>query len=233
MFLGTTSSVYGQLVNDLSTLTTSGTAEIEVPADEAKVSLSIVTENKDSTVALSENNTLVAEVIQSLKDIGLGKDEYQSGNFQVLPQYADNKFGITEQIIGYSVTNNINITTRRIELLGRIISDSNKAGANHVNSISFGLADPRTKRNFVIEQATKNAIEDAKFLAKAASVSLEKILSLSVDNASNNIVQPRNTFHGQEGFSSLKKVSLPPIEPGNTTIRSTVTVTYQVGPTSN
>jgi uncharacterized protein len=207
-------------------LSTSGTAEIRVPADQARVSFSVVTDHETSSEAIRENSVLVEKLIAALRSGGITKDEYQTGDFSVTPQYEHPRTGYgSGKLTGYQVRNSLLVSTGRIEILGKLIDAAAVAGANRIDYVSFGISDMRAERQKVIAQATKNAFEDAEYLAESAGLTLKKILSIQVDDAYGG-----GGFHPKGRAIAMEASFAPdvPLEAGMIPVRARVMVTWQV-----
>lgn len=213
-------------------LSVRGSAEIDKPADQFRISIGVVTENADATEAMDSNNDKMEDVIAALEKAGLGQREYQTGRFQIQPRYtqrdprrADPDW--SPRIVGYQVSNTVEVKTKQIDLAGEFIQAANKAGANSINNIRFDLADSQTHRGEAITRATINAMSDAKALAEAAGLQLVRVLSISLDGA-----QPPSPPIPMYGRSMAMESSADaaPVAPGDVTVRAAVTIVYEIAP---
>ena len=211
-------------------LTVRGDAQLDKPADELRIRVGVVTESDEATIALQENSRQMNDVIDALKKTGLTDNEYQTSQFQIQPMYtrrprqADATW--KPKIIGYRVSNSLNVKTKKLELAGKLIQAANEAGANSIDSISFGLADPRTHRTEAIRVATANAIADATTLADAAGLRLVRVLSITLDQAA--APRPIPTMQRMSAGMAMAEAAPPPIQPGDVTVHANVTVVYQI-----
>lgn len=221
----------GVIERPVPTLTVRGEAELEKPADQLTVSIGVVTEHASATRAMEQNTERMRRVIDAVEDAGLDDDEYQTGRFQVQPVYsrrpprADAEW--TPQIVGYRVMNSISVKTGQLDLAGPIIQKANEAGANSIDSISFGLASARTHRAGAITEATRNARADAQALANASGVRLVRILSINLDD-SRDPIQP--VMYERSMMTAARGAPDPsaPISPGDVTVRASVTIVYEI-----
>ena len=224
-----------QLVSDngdeiVPSLTVRGDAQLEKPADELRIRVGVVTESDEAPTALRENSRQMNDVIDALKKTGLTDKEYQTSRFQIQPMYtrrprqADATW--KPKIIGYRVSNSLNVKTKKLELAGELIQAANEAGANSIDSISFGLADPRTHRAEAIRAATANALTDARTLAEAASLRLVRVLSITLDQAAAPPPIPLQRMSA--GMAMAEAAIPPPIQPGDVTVHANVTVVYEI-----
>lgn len=216
---------------NITKLAVRGTAELEKPADQLRLSIGVINEGRDATEVLEENSRSMTKVVAAVKKAGLTSDEYSTGRFRVMPVYSrrprkpdpDWKPVIT----GYRVTNTINVKTLQLDLAAELIEAANKAGANSIDSISFTLSDPRKYRTEAIEEATRNAIEDATVLAETASLRLVRIFSITLDSAQPQAPTPMSRRMMMAGAAME---TTTPIEPGDVTIRASVNIVYEIAP---
>jgi len=209
-------------------LTINGSATLSKPADQLLMSLSVVTQSADAKSALSQNNEEMQNVMASLKQLGLKKDEYQTGQFTISPIYSRRAKDASEEwtptITAYRVTNSIQIQTPQIEQAGAIIDSASKAGVNAVADISFSLQNPNSYRTEAIEAATKQAHDDALALAKSAEVQLKRILSIQVDQTPEApMYKGRLMLASPAGGSPSTS-----IEAGTIDVSANVTIIYEI-----
>lgn len=213
-------------------ITVQGEAELWFPADRLNLQVGVLTTGDIAERALQENTAAMQQVEAALRLVGLKDDEFETGRFQIQPQWASRPRQAGDEwkpkIIGYSVTNSMTVRTRQIELAGKIIESCAAAGANTVDSIFFDLANPQTHRSQVIAAATAAAVADAVAVAKAASVTMKQVLSIRVDDT------PSTPYLLQrKGFAEMASADTgasPPIAPGNIPLKSHVSIKYQISP---
>lgn len=214
-------------LEDTPKLYVTGTASIDKPADQVRISVGVVTEDENASEAIAANNELMHDVVRALEKAGLSEDEYETSQFRIRPRYSRRPRNAEPDwqptIVGYDVTNVVVVTTQQIDNCGEIIAAADKAGANTVNIDAFELADSRKYRGEAIREATKNAINDAKDLAAAAGLSLVRVVSIRLDGGpmvASDATMMRAARAGAE--------SAPPINPGDVTVRASVSVVYEI-----
>lgn len=209
-------------------LLVSGVGIVDVPADQIEVSFSIVTDGKTPEEALTANQTKVESVLRALKAIGFEGADVRTANFSIYPQYGQPQRdgAIAPQIVGYQVANSVNVKTKKMEAGGKIIQAAVNAGANRVESVSFGLSAPKG-RDEAINAATAKARKDAATLAAAAGVKLGAVRRIRLD-ANDAGPQPydRNVMYRMaEGAAGAPE---PTLTPGAIPVRATVTIEYDI-----
>lgn len=208
----------------------SGEAVLQVPADQAEFRVGVQTDGVTAEQALENNSKAMRQVEQKLLLAGLEKGEYSTARFQLQPRWSprprDAEPDWRPRIVGFSVSNSFAVRTTKLEILGKLIEAASAAGANDIGQISFSLADPRAHRRSAIEQATKNAIADAKTLAASAGVRLLEIADITLDHAALPPVRPMS-----EGvMRTMAVAAAPPIAaPDDLEVRASVSIRYLVG----
>lgn len=215
-----------------SLLHVSGVAELKVPADQMEVDLSVVSEAADAETALAHNARAVEAVVAALKSLGLRPDEYRSGQFRIQPQWTPPPRNPPPdwraEIVGFSVSSPLYVVSKKHEVVGPLIGAVVAAGANQIDAVRFSLSEPRRYRKQAIDEATKNALEDAQTLAHAAGVRLVEVRSLTVDDASFVPLQASaEGFIAQRAKLAADSI-VPPFNPGDTTVSARVSVTYRI-----
>jgi len=217
----------------LARLTVRGEAAIDVPADQLRMDIGVVTDGETAQAAMDRNTVEMEQVVAALAAAGLTEAEYRTGQFQIQPQRAPRPRDAAPDwrplIVGYTVTNRLSIKTTKIDLAGKLIGAASGAGANTIDAIAFDLADPRSHRAAAIATATANAIADAMALAEASAVRLVRVLSLTLDEAS-TIPRPMRAMALAEGMAMAMPAAEPPITPGDVTVRAGVSMVYEIAP---
>ena len=94
------------------------------------------------------------------------------------PQYDTNKSG-TARLTGFQATNQVSVRIRDIDKLATVLDRAIAAGANEMSGIEFVV----TEQSRMLDQARDDAIADARrkaeLYAKAASVKLGNVISIS------------------------------------------------------
>lgn len=162
------------------TITVTGEGEVRGVPDQAQLSAGVTTMAVTANAALAENARQMTSVFAALSRIGVPQREMKTSNFSVSPQYPpynQNNTGL-QKIVGYQVSNQIDVTLDDVKTLGPALDALVTAGANQINAVSFSLRDPKPLLAAAREQAVADAIARAQTLTKAAGVTLGPILSI-------------------------------------------------------
>ncbi len=192
--------------------------------DQAQISMGVVSDSKTAAIALKNNSEKMTKLIATLKVKGIAEKDILTSNFSVNPQYRyDNVNGQQRpSIIGYQVSNDVQVKIRNLPTLGDILDAVVTAGANNVNGISFSLAEP----DGVLDQARQKAMSDAKrkaeLYAGAAGVKVGRVLYIT---ESSGTVQPPRPMMMQAARASMESV---PISSGEQESTASITVVYAI-----
>jgi uncharacterized protein YggE len=210
-----------------------GEVELKAKPDQVTIVLGVITQNKIAKRALSDDSRLIKKIMTALEQKGINSNEMETQHFGVQPMWSSrpknfpsNK-GWRSIITGYRVNNNLKIITGRLALVGELINVAISAGANQVQSIQFGLVNPKAYREKAIANAIANAKEDAQFVAKASALTIEGIKAIYLDNAIASVERVQATSFERSTLSA-KTDSAPPIKPGNISVRASVSVEYKL-----
>jgi len=221
--LGTTSSVTAQsdTTNTPKTLSISGTGVVYVKADQATVVLGVYTEDKLASTAINDNAAMMTAVVAALKGLGFTDDDMQTTSYGVTPNY---NYDVHE-VISYQVTNMIQIKISDLSKIGPAIDAASAAGANRVDSISFGIKDETAA------QMKLNAYTAAIADAKAKSDTITKGLGITivgVQSVNESSYYPITPFRSADAAISSAGKASTPVLVGNLTVTVTLNIVYLI-----
>lgn len=200
------------------TVTVSGTATIRSQPDEATVTLGVQTRALTAEAAMRDNAERMREVIAAVRREGVAADDVATAWVSLYPQYDANGIGVE----GYVAENQVTVTVRSMQAVGRVIDVAVEAGANLTSGISFGLSDEGEG----VERALAEAVDDARAkalaLAEATGAELGAVVSISETGAPGPIPVYRD-LGVAEGAAGA-----PPIEPPTIETQVSVTVTWEL-----
>ncbi|MGD0752071.1 MAG: SIMPL domain-containing protein [Anaerolineales bacterium] len=206
------------------TLNVSGNGTVYLTPDIAYITIGVHTEDPNLAAGVSKNNTQAQALVDALKTAGIAAKDIQTSNFSVYTNTNGQTFDkTTGQVISsgdYSVDNTVNVTVRDLSHLGNVLNTAVGAGANNINSISFDVADKTAAMEQARQKAMANAGSLASELSKTAGVQLGQIQAITY---SDNSPLP---YYGMGGGGASAPNASVPIQPGQTQISVTVSVTY-------
>ncbi|HOO54117.1 MAG TPA: SIMPL domain-containing protein [Methanothrix sp.] len=207
----------------ISTLTVSGTGDATADADMVTIVLGVQTRNESAAGAVADNARMMASSIEALLAAGVPEDEIKTLRFSIYPtrDWVDGK--LSEKVV-FEVSNQVTIAldlTDEVDI-GEVLDAAVGAGANSVESVTFGLRDPTRVQEEALENAVNDAMGKALVISEAAGVTLGRILSISESEASPvPMAESRVYFAADAGATT-------PIVPGDVEVTATVTITYEI-----
>ncbi len=138
---------YSNVNNPLPQLIVNADATVKAKPDLLQMRLGVVTESVDAGSALADNNLRMQSLMDMLAKIGISRDELATGQFQIRPEWSvpprPTPANWKREIVAYRVSNDLNLSTTRVDLAGDLLGLAQKSGANQIGGLSFGLSDRR------------------------------------------------------------------------------------------
>ena len=214
---------------DRNLIFTEGIAELTGQNDSAKISIAVVTDGRNLEQTSSENASKTRGVVREIKGLNIRTLKLKTSNYRVTPQ-KDYK-ARPPKIKGYEVHNAIEVTLEGFEPehlskhVSKIVGKSLESGANNIHHIQFYIKNKEPLEKEALTQATQEAMDRARTLAKAAGVKLKRIASLSTHPIH---IPPRPHMLRAADMQAEAAAAAPPIEIGESQIRVQVSVTYEI-----
>ena len=199
--------------------------------DLAVFSAGVTTQAKTASAALSQNAEQMNAVISALKASGIAERDIQTSNLSVNPVYgqprADANGNVTGDpvIIGYQANNQVEVKQRKIAGYGKTIDTLVSAGANQVSGPSFQLDDPDTASDEARVEAMKKARSRADLYAKAAGLTVKRILTISESGG----YAPQPMVMYARADKMMASAAPSPVSAGEVQVAANVTVTFELG----
>jgi len=208
-----------------SVIVTSGHAESTVAPDRATIFIAIQTTGATAAAAGADNAHRTRATLDTLRALGLSKDQSSTSGYSLQPQYSYDKG--TQKVIGYESRNTIKVETRKLDEVGRLIDAALAAGANSIANLEFSASSVDDARRDAIARATAQAKGDAEAIARAAGVSVGLPLELTIEN---NDGQLRPVVYFSRKSVSAADAAPTPVDAGPLTISVTVQTRWQIFP---
>ena len=184
-----------------------GTGTIETQADLAVLSIGVTTENKSLEEAQEQNDKAYNNILTSLLDYGIPKENISTNDISVTRNYdySNNTF------LSYMVSHVITVTTNDFAKLNDIYSLAIENGANDNITVNFKLSNPQFYYNKALKKATQDSINKASLLAKSFNVKYNSIPYKIHENSSSlysvTYPTPGNYAYSPEIAPGIIKVS--------------------------
>lgn len=199
-----------------------GRGSVEQAPDMATITLGSQFAAKTADKALSQVNESTAEVLVTLKELGLEGRDIQTSGLYLNPVWDDSytQHG-SRRIRGYTAGNTVHIRVRELDQLGGLLDQVVRDGANTFNGLSFGLQDATDAQNQARRRAVEDARSKAELYAEAAGVELGAIKELRDGFTS----APQPAFMERSVMAMADAV---PIAEGEVSTSAQVTITFEI-----
>src|SRR3989339_879691 len=117
-----------------------GTGKVSAASDIATVNIGLISEKSNVADAQNEKSEIMNRIINELKTTYSIEDkDIQTNNYQIYPRY---KYDLgVSSIIGYTVSQTVNIKVRDFTKIGEIIAMAGSSGSNSVSGPYFSIDD--------------------------------------------------------------------------------------------
>ena len=213
----------------------SGEGKVVAIPDIAKFTFSVITEGGKNLGDLQKTNTdKVNKAIEFVKATGVESKDIKTQNYSVSPRYqyfncsSDGRVCPPAQIVGYTVSQTVEVKARDFTKIGDLLSGVVKSEANSVSELNFTIDDPTSLQNEARAQAIEKAKEKAKSIARAGDFSLGKILSINESGYYPPV--PYYDSYRKEGVGLGASIapSAPIVEPGSQEVVVNIDLVYEI-----
>ena len=182
LLLGAAAPALAQTSTDAAfkatTFSLSAFGETHVAPDMATINLGVQTEAMTAGEALKANGLRMNQVMTALKKAGIAERDIQTSNLNLNAQYAYEQ-NQPPKLTGYQASNQVTITVRDLKKLGATVDATVGAGANTINGISFGLANPQIAEDAARLEAVKALQAKAELYGRATGYKTVRLVNLS------------------------------------------------------
>ena len=207
-------------------VTANGEAIITVEPDQAEIDIGVVAQARNAPDAAKENAEKLSRVMTELKKL-LGKtDEIKTASYSLNPNYRYPREGGKPEITGYTATNILRIKTGNLDKVAKLIDAGMQSGANTINRLAFTLKDEHSAQLQALRLASTKAKAKAQEIASALGLKLVKVLSVTEGE---RLVRPILAQTRSLQAEAIAPAPTP-IEAGTIEVRSSVSLTAEVGP---
>jgi len=199
------------------TITVSDTASVKATPNLVQFSFGVSTNGDTAKAALTANSATMTRVIAALKSAGVPKRDMQTEQVNV---YERTDSG--GAVVGYSASNSVNVKLRKIGMSGALITKATAAGANLVSGPSFSIEDTAVLYSRALDRAYDKAEKKASALTEHVGLRLGKPISIQEGTV------PDVLYRAAGDTMATSEKAPVPIEPGQTEITATVTVSFEL-----
>jgi len=218
--LAQTMPVAPAVIPDGTLLDVTATGKTTRVPDLATIRAGVVTQAATAAAALSDNANRMSTVLSALKGAGIQPRDIATANVSLQPQYRyeDNKPPV---ITGYQATNNVSIRFRDIAKSGAILDALVAQGANQIEGPNLSLDQPDAALDEARVDAVKRAQARAQLYAKAAGLSVSRILTIAEGGEIAGPPPPMPVYR-----MAVAKAADTQVMPGESDVTVTITVRF-------
>jgi uncharacterized protein len=130
--------------------------------------------------ATGEVDRKMRDVLAAVRALGVRDADVRATVYAVEPIAEPRQTGSSgARIVGYQVSNVVQVRARAVDTLGKLVDAAVTAGANVVRNIHFALDDPARAEAEARALAMQDATARARQVAAAAGVRLGRLLSVT------------------------------------------------------
>lgn len=201
----------------LHTLTVSATGKVTVVPDVARVYLGVSLTKPTVKEARAAAASAMTGILSAIKALGVADLDIQTTGLNLSTQYAS---GSSTRIVGYAISEQVQVTVRDLDKAGDVVDAATAAGATDVNGISFEIADPARAQNDARAAAVVAARASAQAMAAAAQVGLGDVVSIADAGAT-------PIYYGG-ALTAPRADDATPVQPGTQDVTASVTVVFEL-----
>ena len=215
----------------VASITVTGDGEVTALPDIATITATVREVAKTVPEAQKLVETKITKGLGLVDDIGVKKEDVKTISYMVNPKYeSDQKVycystgcPVPKQIIvGYEVTETIQIKVRKVDSAGEVLGALGSANITEIGGPEFTVDDLDKVNQEAKTKAVENARKKAANTAKSLGVSLGNIISYNEDNGG---YYPVMYGSGASMKAETDRVTVPA---GENVIKAKVTITYSL-----
>lgn len=210
----------GQGAQYKNTIAVSGEGKVLAKPDIGQVDLSVISDAVSVAAAQKDNTGKMDKIIKAMKDSGIKEEDLKTASYDISPRYQYSAGKST--IIGYEVTQTLEVKIRDLDKVGEILGQAAALGANQVGSLIFTFDNPEKFKSEARQKAVANAKEKAEDLAGSLGVKLGKIVSFSESVSGEPVPIYAREALGMGGGAA------PEIQTGQNEIQVNVNLAYEI-----
>lgn len=204
------------------TIVVLGTGRVAVDPDVAELRLGVAVSRPSVEAARTAAAETMTAILGAVSAAGVAPRDVRTTLLSVQPRY-DYRDGKAPELVGYDLSNIVEVTVRDLANLGTIVDGALSAGATSLDGLTFRVDDPREAERGARIAAVGEARSRAEILAEAAGVAIAGVTDI-VEGG------PPPTWPRPMAAQMLRAAAdaSTPVEAGTTEISVTVTVTFRI-----
>ena len=210
------------ILPDGTILDVTATGKTTRTPDLATIDAGVVTQAATAAAALGDNSARMAKVLAALKKAGVESRDIATSTVRLNPQYryAENQ---PPAITGYQATNTVTVKFHDIAKSGSILDALVAEGANQIDGPNLSLENPDAALDEARTDAVARARARAELYARAAGMSVSRIISIDENGENAGSPPPRPVMYARVAAAPQADTA---IEPGTTDVTVRLSVRF-------
>ncbi len=231
-------STSAQNIDQMPTISVTGSSEVRVVPDEAIFNLTVSKLNKDLQLAQKQNDDTVAQIINLCKAAGIPAQNVKTDFYEYQEKYT--WVGKDEKVrlfLGYQVSKEVKIRLSDMSKFEGFFRDLIKTGVSSVGDVDLQTTQIRKYRDQARAMAMKAAREKAAALAGEIGQTIGKAVwiregafrsnfSISGASANSSNYVANSSGDGESFSASYSTAENSTFSPGTISVKAEVTVSF-------
>jgi uncharacterized protein len=202
-------------------VTVIGEGSVSVAPDLAQIRSGVTVRAKTVKEATDSSSKTMTAIMAALAEAGIAAKDIQTARFSIQPVYAAPEPRAEQKLVGYTVSNQVNVKIRELDKVGQIFDRLVAAGATDVSNVEFLVADQSRALDQARELAVADAKRKAELYARVSGVELGRVAWISED--AGTVARPL-----ERALSTPGAAAAVPVSAGEDTLRIKVTVGFDL-----
>lgn len=188
--------------------------------DVATISAGVVSQAMKAGEAMAANAKAMTATIAALKRAGVADRDIQTQSISLQPQY---RYGDNQppQLTGYQASNRVSVRIRDLAGAGGVIDALVSAGANQIEGPTLSVEHPEAALDEARTGALAIARARAELYAKAAGLTVRRIVRISESDGAPPIIRPM-------AMAAMKRADSTPLEAGEQELTVNLSVVFEL-----
>ena len=199
-------------------LTVIGTATVTFQPDMAELSVGVETHGETVSGAVEASAETMNAVMAALEAAGVEASDLSTSNYYVGMDYSYDSS--PARVVGYYVSNTLNVIVRDIERIGEVIDAATAAGANQVYGVNFRSSQQSDNYDRALTLAIQEGMRKAQLMAVAGGHALGQLQKIEESGV--------QAYSVRAAFDTAAKASGTSIMPEELSVTASVTMTYEL-----
>lgn len=217
----------------VATISVSGEGEVTAVPDIATITITLRESAKTVPAAQKLVESKITKATEAVDKIGVDKKDVKTLSYNVNPKYEYTNpvyngvyMPAKQTLVGYEVTETVQIKVRNVDSVGEVIGALGTANVTEISGPEFTIDDIEKLQAEAKELAIKDAREKAKATARALGSGLGVVIQFSENTGG---YYPMYAKAGMAPMAQTEDASNRVTVPtGENTIKSNVSITYSI-----